>query len=92
MIESAPIKVGGGLALPLRMSVIRLANGDLLLHSPAQYTDDLKSAIEALGRIRHLIAPSIGHWMFLRDWQRACPAAKTWVVPGLKDRAQVRKA
>jgi hypothetical protein len=74
------------------MSVIRLANGDLLLHSPAQYTDDLKSAIEALGRIRHLIAPSIGHWMFLRDWQRACPAAKTWAVPGLRDRAQVRKA
>jgi hypothetical protein len=74
------------------MSVVRLANGDLLLHSPAQYTDDLKSAIEALGRIRHLIAPSIGHWMFLRDWQRACPTAETWAVPGLKERAGVRKA
>jgi hypothetical protein len=92
IVESKPIKVGGGMPLPIRMSVIRLSGGDLLLHSPTQYSDDLKSAIEALGPIRHLIAPSIGHWMFLRDWQRACPAAKTWAVPGLKDRAQVRKA
>jgi len=78
--------------LPIRMTVVRLGSGDLLLHSPTQYTDDLKSAIGALGPIRHLIAPSIGHWMFLHDWQRACPAVKTWAVPGLKDRAQVRKA
>jgi Domain of unknown function (DUF4336) len=92
IIDSEPIKVGGGMPLPIRMSVIRLASGELFLHSPAQYTDDLKNAIDALGPIRHLIAPSIGHWMFLRDWQRACPAAKTWGVPGLKNRSQVRKA
>jgi Domain of unknown function (DUF4336) len=92
IVDSKPIKVAGGMPLPIRMSVIRVASGDLLLHSPTQYADDLKSAMEALGPIRHLIAPSVGHWMFLRDWQRACPAAKTWAVPGLKDRAQVRKA
>ncbi|MBV9393504.1 MAG: DUF4336 domain-containing protein [Methylobacteriaceae bacterium] len=92
IVDSRPIKVAGGMPLPIRMTVIRISNGDLLLHSPTQYLDDLKSAIEALGPIRHLIAPSVGHWMFLRDWQRACPAAKTWAVPGLKDRAQVRKA
>jgi hypothetical protein len=78
--------------LPIRMSVIRLASGDLLLHSPTQYTDDLKTALETLGPIRHLIAPSIGHWMFIRDWQRGCPEAKTWAVQGLKDRSQVRAA
>lgn len=92
IVEGKPIKVAGGMPLPIRMTVVRVANGDLLLHSPTHYSDDLKSAIEALGPIRHLIAPSVGHWMFLRDWQRACPAAKTWAVPGLKDRAQVRKA
>jgi hypothetical protein len=78
--------------LPVRMSVLRLANGDLLLHSPVRYSDDLRQAIEALGPIRHLIAPSVGHWMFLRDWQSACPQAKTWAVPGLKERSQVRAA
>jgi hypothetical protein len=78
--------------LPIRMSVLRLANGDLLLHSPVRYSDDLRQAIEALGPIQHFVAPSVGHWMFLRDWQRACPDAKTWAVPGLKDRSQVRAA
>jgi hypothetical protein len=50
IIESEPIKVGGGMPLPIRMSVIRLGSGDLLLHSPTQYTDDLKSAIEVVSK------------------------------------------
>jgi hypothetical protein len=72
--------------------VLRLANGDLLLHSPTQYRDDVKHAIASLGPIRHLVAPSIGHWMFLPDWQRACPEAKTWAVAGVRRRSQVRAA
>jgi Domain of unknown function (DUF4336) len=92
IVHCEPIKVAGAMPLPLRMAVLRLGNGDLLLHSPAQYSAELRRAIEALGPIRHLIAPSVGHWMFLRDWQRACPEAKTWAVQGLKDRSQVRSA
>ena len=91
-MDCEPIKVAGGLPLPLRMTILRLANGDLLLHAPAQYSDESRRAIETLGPIRHLLAPSVGHWMFLRDWQRACPQAKTWAVAGLKDRSQVRAA
>lgn len=74
------------------MSVLRISDGSLLLHSPIKYGDSLRVALEALGPIRHLIAPSVGHWMFLRDWQQACPQAKTWAVPGLRDRRQVRAA
>jgi len=91
-VDCEPIKVAGGLPLPLRMTILRLANGDLLLHALAQYSDESRRAIETLGPIRHLLAPSVGHWMFLRDWQRACPQAKTWAVAGLKDRSQVRAA
>jgi hypothetical protein len=91
IVESPPIHVPG-MPLPLRMSVVRLSNGDLLLHSPIKYTDDLKHAVEALGPIRHLVAPSVGHWTFLREWQRASPDAKTWAVAGLRDRGQVRAA
>lgn len=82
----------GGLRLPLRMTVIRLANGDVLLHSPTAYSPGLHADIARIGPIRHLVAPSIGHWMFLRDWQRACDDAKTWGVPGLRDRRPVRRA
>ena len=79
-----------GFPLPLRMSVIRLANGDLLLYSPTQHSPALQRELETLGPIRHLVAPNIAHWMYVRDWQRACPGAVTWGAPGLRKRAQVR--
>ena len=90
IVDAAPI--GSVLPLPLRMTVVRLPNGDLLLHSPTQYSIPLAAEIAKLGRVRHLVAPSIAHWMYLPAWQRACPDSRTWAVPGLRDRAQVRKA
>lgn len=89
IVDAAPIQPLG-LPLPLRMTVVRLGNGDLLLYSPTPHTPELKHALEALGPIRHLVAPNIAHWMFLRDWQRACPDAVSWGAPGLSRRAQVR--
>lgn len=91
VVDAAPIHTGG-IPLPLRMTVLRLAGGELLLHSPVPHHPALQCAVEELGRIGHLVAPSVGHWMFLRDWQAACPNAITWAVPGLEDRSQVRRA
>jgi hypothetical protein len=79
-----------GLALPIRMTVLRLADGGLLLHSPTPITAALRVGLEQLGTVRHLVAPTIAHWTFLPDWQQAFPGAAVWAVPGLRDRAQVR--
>ncbi|WP_204848281.1 DUF4336 domain-containing protein [Rhodopila globiformis] len=81
-----------GRVLPARMTVIRLANGDLLLHSPTRYSDALKRQLEGLGRIAHLVAPNSAHWTHMADWQRACPTATTWGVPGLRQRRPVRRS
>ena len=89
IIDSGPINAMG-LKLPLRMTIFRLRNGDLLLHSPTPFSAEMAKAVEALGRVQHLIAPNIAHWTFLADWQRAYPDATTWAAPGLRDRAQVR--
>lgn len=83
---------GLGSLLPVRMTVIRLPDGDLLLHSPTRFSHDLRNRLEAIGRIRHLVAPNIAHWTFLEDWQAACPGATTWAAPGLRDRRQVRQS
>ena len=91
-IVDAPPVHPGGIPLPIRMTVLRLSGGELLLHSPVPYRPGLQRALEGLGRIGHLVAPSVGHWMFLRDWQSACPNAITWAVPGLQDRGQVRRS
>ena len=91
IVDAAPIHPGG-IPLPIRMTVLRLAGGELLLHSPIPYQPGLQRALEKLGRIGHLVAPSVGHWMFLQDWQAVCPNAITWAVLGLEDRGQVRRS
>lgn len=91
IVDGQPIKAGG-LLLPVRMTVVKLSAGGLLLYSPIRYTPDLHGDIAGMGPIRHIVAPNVGHWMFVRDWQLACPDAKTWAVPELRYRAQVRAA
>src|SRR5919112_1203315 len=89
IVDSGPLRIMG-LPLPVRMTVIRLANGDVLMHSPTRFDARLKAEIEAIGPIRHLVAPNIAHWSFLQDWQRECPQATTWAAPGLRQRSQVK--
>lgn len=91
IVDSAPLHVLG-LPLPIRMTVLRLANGDLWLHSPTRFDDRLRRELERHGPIRHLVAPNIAHWTFLQEWQLACPAATTWAAPGLRQRAQAQRA
>ncbi len=91
IVDSGPLRALG-MPLPVRMTVIRLADGTLLLHSPTRYTDGLRHELEGLGRIRHLVAPNAAHWTFVKAWQENCPDTVTWAAPGLRRRRQVRKS
>jgi hypothetical protein len=79
-------------SLNVRMTVIKLPGGELLLHSPTRFSQPLKQALERIGPIRHLVAPNIAHWTFLKDWEQACPEAVSWAAPGLRQRSQVRRS
>lgn len=92
IVDATPIRAMGVMVVPLRMTIFRLASGDLLIYSPTRYRDSLRAAIETLGPIKHLVAPSTGHWMFFEEWQRRCPKARTWAVPELAKRKAVRDA
>ncbi len=91
IVDSSPLGIPG-LPLPVRMTVIRLASGDVWLHSPTRFSFDLRAAIDRIGPIRHLVAPNVAHWTFLEQWQAHCPDALTWAAPGLRDRGQVRRS
>ncbi|ONF95361.1 DUF4336 domain-containing protein [Sphingomonas jeddahensis] len=91
IVDSGPFSAMG-MKLPIRMTVIRLADGGLLLHSPTRYTPELARALAAIGPIRHLVASTMAHWTFLQEWQRACPDATTWGVPVLRTRPQVQRS
>jgi hypothetical protein len=81
-----------GKVLPVRMTVIRLPDGSLLLHSPTRLTEGLRSALLRLGPVAHLVAPNNAHWTLLKPWQEAFPRATTWAAPGLRERRQVRRS
>jgi hypothetical protein len=91
IVDGGPIRAFG-LEMPVRMTLIRLRDGGLWVHSPTPYCPMLREQIEPLGPVRHLVAPSFAHWRFLQDWSVAYPRATTWGVPGLRDRAQVRRS
>jgi hypothetical protein len=74
------------------MTVIRLPDGTLLLHSPTRMTEALRQALLRLGPVAHLVAPNIAHWTLLKPWQQAFPQAITWAAPGLRERRQVRRS
>ena len=92
IVDATPIRAMNVMVVPLRMTIFKLSGGDLLLYSPTLYRETLRTAIETLGPIKHLVAPSTGHWMFIQEWQRKCPEAKTWAVPELAARKAVRDA
>ncbi|WP_230530280.1 DUF4336 domain-containing protein [Microvirga roseola] len=89
IVDSGP-QHAAGLALPVRMSVIRLPSGGMWLHSPTRFSEPLRREIEALGPIRHLVAPNIAHWTHLKEWQAHCPEARTSAAPNLRQRSQVQ--
>ena len=79
-----------GIPFPTRMTVIRLAKGDLFLHSPIRYSKALADRLSVLGRIRHLVSPNWIHYAHIGDWARAVPDTIAWASPGVCERAQSR--
>jgi len=66
------------------MTIVRLADGALVVHSPIRLTDELRSAAASAGRVRFIIAPNRFHHLFVPDWQQAYPDAQTFCAPGLE--------
>src|SRR5438552_248051 len=77
-----------GFRYPTRMAVMRLSNGSLFIWSPIQLTDSLRTEVDAVGQVRHIIAPNSLHHLFLAEWKRAYPGARVYAPPGLRKKRQ----
>ncbi len=84
-VAEAPLRFFG-LPLGTRMTVVRLPDGGLFLHSPVAPTAALREAVAALGPVRHVIAPNLYHHLFAGDWLSFHPAARLHAAPGLGDK------
>lgn len=76
------------LPFPTRMSIVRLADGGLWLHSPIAPDAGLFDTVEQLGKVRHLVAPNSIHYWYMADWIARYPDAVTYAVPGLAETAK----
>ncbi|MEM9175045.1 MAG: DUF4336 domain-containing protein [Myxococcota bacterium] len=79
-------KVAGGVAIGTRTTIVELRDGALWVHSPGPLTPDLREAVEALGRVRCLVAPNLWHHLYVEDWRAAWPEARLYAVPGLAEK------
>jgi hypothetical protein len=77
------VSLPGGARLPIRTVLLRLPDGGVWLHSPVALTDSDAAAIDAIGPVTHLVAPSRLHHLFFGDAARRWPSAHTWGAPGL---------
>lgn len=66
------------------MTVVRLADSKILLHSPIAVDSDLVRRIGELGTVAYLVAPNRFHHLFVGEWQGAFPDAAVYVAPGLE--------
>ena len=67
-----------------RLTLLRLRNGSLLAHSPCPIDLALKAEVEAIGPLRHIVAPGDYHYFHVASWQEAFPEATTWICPGVE--------
>jgi hypothetical protein len=89
-LDSEPIRILG-MKLGATMTVLRLRDGSLLLHSPVKMTPARRAAVEALGPVAHLYSPNTYHHLWLGDWAAAFPSARLHAPPGLaKKRPDLR--
>jgi hypothetical protein len=73
-----------GLEVGTRMTVMRLGDGSLLLHSPVALGAALRAELDARGPVRHAVAPNRVHHLYAGEVARVYPQARLWVAPGLE--------
>ncbi|OAB56170.1 hypothetical protein AY600_01905 [Phormidium willei BDU 130791] len=68
------------------MTVIRLPNGNLMLHSPCNISPEIKQAIDRIGKVAYIVAPGTYHYLHVPSAQQAFPEAETYICPGIESK------
>lgn len=74
---------------PTRMTIIRLPDGGLWLHSPTRPDEALLEMVQSLGPVRHIVSPNMIHHVSIGLWAARFPDAKLWASPGVRARSDV---
>lgn len=75
-----------GMELFGRTTIIRLENGELIVHDPCVVIENIKDQINDLGVVKYIIAPGTYHHLYVAEFQEAYPDAETFLCPGLESK------
>lgn len=75
-----------GMPYTTRMTIVRLNNSKLWVHSPIELNDELIRQVETLGEVAYLIAPNKLHHLYIASWQARWPDATAFAAPGLANK------
>jgi len=75
-----------GLKIGARMTVIRLEDGSLFLHSPVEIDEETRAELKGLGTVRYVVAPNKVHHLFIGAYRAAYPDARLIAAPGLPEK------
>ena len=73
-----------GVETGTRMTVVRLSDGGLFVHSPVALDPETRREVDALGEVRAVVGPSVFHHLFVGEWMAAYPKAVFGACPGLE--------
>jgi hypothetical protein len=82
-VEHRPLRFFG-VETGTRMTVVRLADGGLFVHSPVALDAPTRAAVDALGPVKAIVAPSLFHHLYAGQWAEAYPNAPLRACPGLE--------
>ncbi len=80
------LRMPGGLTLPIGGTILRLPDGDLLVHSPPFLDDESDARVCALGRVAAVVASNSFHHLFATDALARFPGAALYLADGLRER------
>lgn len=69
-----------------RMTIVKLADGSLWVHSPIECSTQLKQEIEQLGKVKYVVAPNKVHYLFAKQFLSFFPEALFYTAPGLQEK------
>ncbi len=77
-----------GMSLERVMTIVRRADGSLLLHSPIALAEPQQAELEALGQIAALVVPNAGHRLDAPAYKQRYPRAAVFCPPGGRQRIE----
>jgi hypothetical protein len=78
------------LPFPTRMTIIRVGERELFVHSPTPLIPSLRTELAEVGEPRWIIGPNRIHFWWIPEWRAAFPLADVYLAPHILEQSAGR--